>query len=100
MTVDEDTHGVIVKGRIAGCPIAAEWWVRLVPMFGSEQSSVIWDAKVGGDGRFQFRSPQSGVRHILLVLKDRMLVASRAVDLTQGQLHDLGTIDVSSGCEE
>ncbi len=95
-----DARWTRVDGRLSGCHLEGNWWIRAAPMFGdyappeSDHSYVSKD-----DGSFWFAA-KGGYRHVVIVGNGRHVVASFAVDIDRGSRNDVGTIDLTRQCRE
>jgi hypothetical protein len=93
-----DVNGTELKGRISGCPLVGDWWVRAVPMFGGHEEFAIFDGYVQAPGGEFSVTVSGGERHILVVGKGGEPVKALGVNVTSGITRDLGTIDLAGSC--
>jgi hypothetical protein len=95
-----DVNGITVDGRLSGCQIIGDWWVRAVPEFGGHEGEGDYtvDGYVESDGRFSLVLGPLGVRRLLIVGHAKSPIKVIAVDVTQGKATHLGTIDISGAC--
>jgi len=93
-----DSVGETVIGRLAGCRFTGDWWIRAINMFGSWASPAIPETLVREDGSFRLGGHMRGERHIVVVGKDKWPVEAVGVNIQEGGINDLGTIDLSGRC--
>jgi hypothetical protein len=88
-----------VSGRLTGCNLAGDWWIRALPMFGGQGSQIIHEGFIrSSDGTFWIVSSVHGERHIIVVGKDRQPVKAFAFDVVEGARNDTGVIDLTGLC--
>ncbi|MEW5978836.1 MAG: hypothetical protein AB1898_23830 [Acidobacteriota bacterium] len=92
-----DTAWTLIKGRVGGCSITGDWWLRALPMFGAV--SLTYEGYVSPrNGSFRIAVGNMGGRHILIIGKDRAPVKTLAVDVVGGGDNDVGLVDLSGSC--
>lgn len=103
-----DAIGASYRGRLTGCRFDGDWWVRATPLFfplDYQYSSGVGDGpnwmpegEVDGEtGAFTVNAI-SGVRHLLIVGKGRDPVHVFARQTRNGDLADVGTVDLAGRC--
>jgi hypothetical protein len=96
-----DVAATTVRGRISGCPLDGDWWIRAVPMFGAQASAmVVYEGYLHkSDGSFRITASMQGERHIVVIGRGRAPIASIGVDVVKGgQNNDVGTVDLRGKC--
>src|SRR5579871_4274880 len=79
-----DVASSTVSGRISGCEIAGDWWVRAMPMFGGQDSPTSYEGYVAGDGLFHIDASFAGHRHILIIGRGKDPVRAIPVNVVVG----------------
>jgi hypothetical protein len=88
-----------VTGRLTGCKLAGDWWVRALPMFGGQDSPIIHEGFVRpSDGAFWIASSMHGERHIIVVGNGSQPVKVFGFDVTEGGRNDVGAVDLAGLC--
>lgn len=88
-----------VRGRVVGCRLAGDWWIRGMPMAGTNESPIIHEGFIDlADGVFSINSSFRGERHIFVIGKDNEPVRAFAVNVVSGGNTDAGTIDLRGLC--
>jgi len=89
-----------VRGKLEGCNCAeADFWARLVPMFGAAGEPRWFETKVDSPNcAFSIFGAMRGIRHILIVGRGSDSLQLRDVNVSVGPPMDIGSIDVSSSC--
>jgi hypothetical protein len=95
-----DVAFVSIAGRLSGCQLAGDWWVRAVPMFGGHDGTTAEDGYVGPHGAFSLQVAPVGVRRILVIGQGRQPVKSIGFDVTLGRSQDLGRVDLAGSCPQ
>ncbi|MGA2436645.1 MAG: hypothetical protein ABSG25_15325 [Bryobacteraceae bacterium] len=96
---EADVIGSTITGRITGCKLNGDWWIRAMPMFGQCTEGLVEGYIRQADGMFQLDGNMWGDRHIIVIGKGKEPVKAFAVNVTVGGLHnDVGTIDLSGSC--
>lgn len=86
------------EGRLSGCPLDGDWWIRTVPMFGTPDVSKVLQGYIRrSDGFFRIHSI-SGERLLVVVGKDKNPVRVFAVDVTAGGKNEIGIVDLAGSC--
>lgn len=94
----KDVGSSLATGRLTGCAISGDWWIRMVPMFGSQEGSLIHEGIVRNDGYFEVDSSFRGQRHILVIGRDRRPLKAIGVNLTVGGTNNLGDVAMAGSC--
>ena len=94
----DDVWATTIKGRIVGCKLSGDWWIRAVPMFGPQQSLSHEGVIRPTDGVFHITGSLVGVRHLLIVGKNGRPAKSFATNVTVGAANDVGPLDISGSC--
>ncbi len=92
-----------VRGRISGCSLSGDWWVRAVPMFGAPASSmVVYEGYLQkANGSFEITASMRGERHIITIGRGRDPIISLGADVVEGGMNnDVGTIDLQGKCPQ
>jgi hypothetical protein len=85
-----------VTGRMLGCTLTGDWWIRAVPMY---EDGPISNGHVRlTDGSFSVPVGTRGGRHILVIGKDRTPVKVLGFDVVAGGKNDTGVVDLSGSC--
>jgi hypothetical protein len=95
-----DVNFQIVTGRLAGCRFSGDWWIRAINMFGISTTRAPLETRVEADGSFSLSGQMSGERHIFVIGKDNSPVHAIGVNVTEGKISNLGTIDLSGRCPQ
>lgn len=89
----------LVVGRLTGCDLSGDWWIRAAPMFGIRMNRDHHEGVISPtDGRITMISSFDGVRHMVIVGKAKLPVKALAIDITEGGANDLGVIDLKDAC--
>jgi hypothetical protein len=64
-----DVMSSTIKGRIIGCQVDSDWWIRAMPMFGGHNDRSVYEGFLQTDGSFSLIAQMRGERHILIVGK-------------------------------
>lgn len=92
-----DTSGATVTGRLAGCVLSGDWWIRAMPMYGGQ--GIISDGYINPvDGSFRVPVATTGGRHILIFGKEKTPLKSLGIDVTAGEKNNMGLVDLSGSC--
>jgi hypothetical protein len=88
-----------ISGKITGCKLVGDWWIRAVPMFGSHDSPVIHEGFINlSDGVFSIVSTIHGERHIIVIGRDKEPLKVLGFDAAEGGRNDIGVIDMRDSC--
>jgi len=98
--IGHDVWGVRVAGRLSGCHFAGDWWVRALPMFGGHGGVHAVDGTVKSDGTLSLVVGAYGVRHILVIGKDKQPIKVIGFDVTIGKESNIGVVDLGGHCPE
>ncbi|MEW5979096.1 MAG: hypothetical protein AB1898_25150 [Acidobacteriota bacterium] len=94
-----DSAWSLIKGRIHGCPVTGDWWIRAMPMF--EMGSLSYEGYISrANGSFEIAVGEGGGRHILVIGKDRAPVKVLAIDVVGAGMNDAGTVDLAGSCPQ
>jgi hypothetical protein len=96
-----DVAATTVRGRISGCPLDGDWWIRAMPMFGPHYfSRALFDGYVRkSDGSVSIIASMQGERHVIVVGHGRDPIISFSFDVVEGgRNNDFGTIDLRGKC--
>lgn len=93
-----DSVRELVIGRLTGCRFTGDWWVRAINMFGPWTAPAIPEARVEENGSFRLKGYMLGERHIVVIGKDKWPVEAVGVNIQEGGINDLGTLDLSGRC--
>jgi hypothetical protein len=90
----------MVGGRLTGCELVGDWWIRAMPMFGGQDSPVIYEGFIRrDDGVFSIASSH-GERHIIVIGKGKQPVRVLAFDVVEGGLNEIGVVDLTGSCSK
>jgi len=92
-----DVGWATVVGRLSGCRLAGDWWIRAMPMFGGHNGPTFEgyiDLKAGG---FSLTCDR-GERHIVIIGRDTLPLKVIGMNVISGGKNDLGVIDLSGVC--
>lgn len=97
-----DVGNSLVKGKLTGCVLSDEWWIRAAPMFGGPSDHMrVFEGFIDPKTKeFVMNAPIQGERYLIIVGRRKEPVEVLGVDLVHGAVNDLGKLDVSSGCPE
>jgi hypothetical protein len=88
----------MVGGRLTGCKLMGDWWVRAMPMFGGQDSPIIYEGFIRrDDGVFSIASSH-GERHIIVIGKGKQPVKALAFDVVEGGRNEIGVVDLVGSC--
>lgn len=93
----DDVSVSTLIGRVRGCPLSGDWWVRVVPMFG-RTAGLAHEGFLDPTGHFLVESSFTGERHILIIGKDRDVVTALGINLKVGAKNVAPDLDLSSSC--
>jgi len=96
-----DVSATVVKGRIYGCPLDDAWWIRALPMYGTQdRPTVVYDGYLRkSDGYFEIKASMRGERHIVIVGRGRDPITSIGVDVVEGGTNnDVGNVNLRGKC--
>jgi hypothetical protein len=89
-----------VSGRLAGCRIAGDWWVRMTPIFGQGGAAGYIDGYVEGDGLVAVKAIMSPGRYIIVIGKDQHPIKTLAVGVSAHKEVNVGEVDLSASCPQ
>jgi hypothetical protein len=95
-----DVSATLIRGRLSGCDIKGDWWIRAAPMFGKYGNPVSDHSSVSAEDGSFWVVAKGGVRHIVSIGKGRSVVRSVEADVTEGTRNDVGVIDLSQYCPD
>jgi hypothetical protein len=89
-----------IHGRVAGCSLDGDWWIRAMPMFGDQfDQFAIHEGVIDRDtGAFRISGFSKAVRQIVTIGKDNKPVTSFGANVAEGADNDGGTINLSGSC--
>jgi hypothetical protein len=88
-----------ISGHLSGCQFTGDWWVRAMPMFGGPGAAWAYDGHIRSDGKFSISGNMPGVRHMIVVGKDKQPIRVIAVDVTVGIAeNEAGSVDLTGLC--
>jgi len=85
------------SGRLTGCKLVGDWWIRAMPMFGASWPPAALEGHIGKDGTFVL-SVQNGERHLVIIGKDKQPVKVVGVDVIEGRVNEMGVVDLRGSC--
>jgi hypothetical protein len=89
-----------VTGRLSGCRLVGDWWLRAMPMFGNQLAKGSFEGYIRrADGTFWLDSTITGERYIVIVGRAKEPIKVVAIDVIVGGKNDVGIIDLSGSCE-
>jgi hypothetical protein len=91
-----DVWALTVKGRLAGCQLSGDWWIRVMPMFG--YPAEVNEGVVQPNGSFSLTASLFGERYLLVIGKGREPVKTIGIDVAAGRTNDIGTVDLGGHC--
>jgi hypothetical protein len=91
-----------IIGRISGCNLTGDWWVRATPMFGGlDDIGRSFEGYVrSSDGTFSLHSSIRGERYIIAIGKDKQPVKAVGTNVIVGGRNDVGVVDLKGLCPE
>ncbi len=92
-----DVGWVTVNGRIVGCALHGDWWIRALPMFGGHDGPTFEGYIDAKTGRFSLNCIR-GERHIVIIGKDTQPLRVLGTNVIMGGKNDIGTTDLSGLC--
>jgi hypothetical protein len=88
-----------IKGKLTGCSLDADWWIRAMPMFGGNEFRPSFEGSIDPTtGTFSMHANFTGERHILVIGKAAEPVRVFAMNLIKGGTNDAGIIDLRAAC--
>jgi hypothetical protein len=94
-----DVSATRITGRITGCPLSGDWWIRAMPMFGGNEFKPSFEGRIfAADGSFLMEASFRGERHIVVIGKNKDPVKAFGMSLTAGGLNDAGVVDLRGTC--
>ena len=94
-----DSVGTLVVGKIQGCKMKGDWWVKVYPMFGSEKTDAAVEGTVRLDGTFRASGFMGGQRSLLVVGRGKEPIEVIGANIYTGKINQLGTIDLTNRCK-
>jgi len=91
-----DVEWSTVTGRVSGCSVVGDWWMRAMPMY--EEGPVSDGYINAADGSFRVPVGSREGRHLLVIGKDRNPLKVLGIDVTAGAKNDTGPVDLSNSC--
>jgi hypothetical protein len=89
-----------IGGRLSGCSLDGDWWVRGMRMFGGEGEALTAHHYIDpADGSF-WLGVLRGVRYIVVIGKGSQPVRTLATNVISGGENDVGTVDLTGLCPE
>jgi hypothetical protein len=97
---ESDVNGARIDGRISGCQLDKDWWVRAMPMFGGQDAFSIYEGFIRvPDGSFSIAAPMLGERHILIIGRAKDPLLAIGVDvMSGGGKTNVGVLDLDKTC--
>ncbi|MBS1827467.1 MAG: hypothetical protein JST93_19280 [Acidobacteria bacterium] len=92
-----------VKGRIAGCRIEGDWWIRAMPMFGDSGNLYDESSINPATGEFTISSTFTGARHVFVIGRGKDPIHAFAFNVTQGgtlEMNDVGVVPLGGLCPQ
>jgi hypothetical protein len=86
-----------VKGRLVGCALAGDWWIRAVPMFGGQEGPT-FEGYVDLAGGWFSVDCYRGERYIIVIGRDKDPVKVFGADVLAGGRNDVGEVDLGGSC--
>jgi hypothetical protein len=91
-----DSSVETLVGRFTGCRMEGDWWVRLAPMFGSQERGLQHEGTIDRrTGRFEVISSFTGERHTLVLGRGLEPVGVFGVNLKIGAKNDAGDLPLA-----
>lgn len=88
-----------LRGRIVGCPLIGDWWVRAMPMYGGYAEPSVYEGYIDThDGSLLLEAAFRGERHIVIIGKGKDPVRAFGVNLVVGADNDIGAVDLTGSC--
>ncbi|MEQ9069589.1 MAG: hypothetical protein RLO18_22840, partial [Gimesia chilikensis] len=101
--VQDDSRFVsFIRGKLAGCRLTGDWWLRGAPLFQGGVYAYLEGYVDLEDGTFWLPATDP-VRHLLIFGRDQEPIFATAVNVLLGpsggvQDMDLGDVDIGSSC--
>ncbi|MDX1982834.1 MAG: hypothetical protein SFV51_21370 [Bryobacteraceae bacterium] len=83
-----------VRGRITGCSVSEDWWVRAMPMSDVSIGPSRYEGILDEAGNFELIAVMPGIRHFLVIGKGRTPLKAIGFDVSEGGSTDLGSLDL------
>lgn len=94
-----DVRASRLKGRLVGCSLSDEWWIRAMPLFGGHEDPASYEGFIDpSNGSFSLVASLRGERHIIVIGRNKDPVKVIAANVEVGGMNDLGTIQLSGLC--
>lgn len=87
-----------LSGSLTGCPFQHDWWLRLVPMFGSSGQNAAMYTTPDDEGHFEFAGQLIRGMHVLIIGRDATPLATLTLTPAQMQSGALATISLDGKC--
>jgi hypothetical protein len=88
-----------IHGRVTGCKLDGDWWIRAMPMFGGNEFRPSFEGHINtSDGSFSMRASFRGERHVVVIGKSKHPVKAFALNLVKGGKNDAGVLDLRGVC--
>jgi hypothetical protein len=95
-----DVNFSVISGRIIGCRMEGDWWVRAVPMFGGGAFVGSFEGFVNrASGEFELAASMSGQRHVVLVGRDSDVIRTISINVVVGGKNKIAPIVLTTGCK-
>lgn len=87
-----------VTGSLTGCMDYEGWWIRVVPMFGTDVPVYLETDVDPRSGKFRLEGTLLGVRHILIAGKGGEVITASAINVISATHNSTWPVDVSNRC--
>ena len=95
-----DVGWTVVSGRLIGCQLSADWWVRAMPIFTGPDHAASYVGYVDPKNGSFWLAVQKGVRHIIVIGAGRDPVKTLAANVTVGVKNDIGVVNLEDSCPD
>lgn len=94
-----DVNYSVISGRITGCKLEGDWWVRAVPMFGGGKFVGSFEGFVDrASGGFELAASMSGQRHIILLGRGSDIIRTVSINVAVGGVNQSAPIVLGADC--
>ncbi len=93
-----DVRTSTVTGRVSGCSLDGDWWIKATPMFGEFAQMGAYEGLIRADGAFAIVASMRGGRYIVVIGKDREPVKAFSAEISRGGKNEIGDVDLRGLC--
>jgi hypothetical protein len=97
---ESEVLGARIEGRVSGCQLDKDWWIRAMPMFGGHDKLSVYEGIIHmSEGSFVIEAAMRGERHIVIIGKGKQPITAFGVDvMSGGGKTNVGVLDLAKIC--